>query len=427
MSAIFKRGNVWWALWYERREENGESRLVKMRVSTGVHVKPTRLDGALTTAAELKKTAQEVADTLERESCGTLTARSAVESVARFAERRGMGRPRTKVPTLAEFAEKYGREHGRQVRDADMLRRHLRNFVRLCPSGGGARLDEVTPAQVDDYVRARLAEGVQGTTVERELTDISALFNRAVAERVLPQGGNPAAHTKIPAAAMYPQRRDAFTEEELSLILNSGEGEWPDLVLVTLLLGGQRLGDVATLRWDAWSEATGTIRVRTMKARRPMHVICLPLLTEVLQRRRRHAVAGMPFVFPWAAARYGQAGGKSSKLSLDFGKLLRKLGIIGAEEEVDEEEEGVARKSKKRDFAQGAEGSKRKLSRVSFHSLRETAVSFLTACGVPWELVLLIVGISSAEVARAHYLRPTPEQLREQMMHMEAMLKNLRV
>lgn len=418
---------MWWALWYERVVENGESRLVKMRVSTGVHVRPTRLDGALTTAGELKKTAQEVADTKERESCGTLTAREAVESVARFAERRGMGRPRTKMPRLAEFAAKYGEAHGRQVSDAAMLRRHLANFVRLCPQGESVRLADVTPAMVDDYVRARLAEGVQGTTVERELTDVSAMFNRAVAERLLPVGGNPATHTKIPASAMYPQIRDAFTEDELELILKSGEGEWPDMVLVALLLGGQRLGDVATLRWEAWSEATNTIRVRTMKARRPMHVLCLPLLTEVLQRRRAHAVAGMPFVFPWAAARYGQAGGKSSKLSIDFGKLLRKLGIIGAEEEVaDDESAGVARKSKKRDLAQGAEQSQRKLSRVSFHSLRKTSVSFLTACGVPWELVLLIVGISSDEVAREHYLRPTPEQLREQMQHMEALLSRLR-
>lgn len=407
---------MWWAVWYERVDD--EKRKKKVRVSTGVHVEKTALDGENVTEKELRELAQETADNMEAQAVGSLSSREAVHALELSIKRRGGGRVRKKLPTVREMAERYVLEHGPHVSDPAALAQRLRKFVELCGDAANRSIAAFSLADGQDYVMARLEE-VKGTTVERDVADVSAMFNRAVAEQLISR--NPMVGVKIPAwARAEAGHHDSFSPEQLGKILTCGDEDWEDCVLVTLLLGGQRLGDMACLRWDAWDEARGFVRVRTGKVNRPMAVMALPLLTEVLTRRRTHAVAGLPYVFPRLAARYGQAGGKSSKLSLDFRALLRRVGVIAQEEIVAEEKDTPVDRHRKR------KGSRRSTSPLSFHSLRETAVTFLAGIGCPWELVMLIVGISSADIARRHYLRPSAEQLREQMRPMEELLTRLR-
>lgn len=44
--------------------------------------------------------------------------------------------------------------------------------------------------------------------------------------------------------------RRAFTMEEVKRLTEILPGEWPDMIRVCLYTGGQRLGDIATLKWE---------------------------------------------------------------------------------------------------------------------------------------------------------------------------------
>lgn len=433
MASIFKRGNTWWAQWYVR-EASGK--LVKRRVSTKIKVVPkkgeTDAEGRAVTQGVLRKTAAATAEIMERREAGAISAAEAVRAVravvprsraaaegdaaqgdagAPARRRRHGGGLGVTWWSVRTYAARYIALRKPQLKRGQEMERRVLRMVELLGPRADMALDDLTQAAVQDAVDVALGH-VSAATVDRMLEDFSAMYNRARAERVAEV--NPTHGVRISAADRAErQRRDAFTGEELRKILTCREGEWPDFVLATLLLGGQRLGDMANLKWTAWDAERNVIFLRTAKTNRGMTKMVLPMLRELLERRRAAALPGMEFIFPWCAARYGQSG-DSSKLSLDFRALLERLGVLDKE---------AARQRRAMLRARG-EG-RRAISRLSFHSLRETSVTFLAGCGVPWELVLLIVGIDTAEVARKHYLRPTPEQLAEAMRPMEDFLRGL--
>lgn len=385
MAGLVKKRNNWIAVWYE----NG----TQVRRSTRVHVTPTAADGIMT-ARQLKKLAEQVADTMERLAKGQQTADRAAAAIRAVA-----GEP--PCPTLQEYATQWlawrNSQHG-----ADRSRNNRQNSItsltRLMPSLAAMRLDAIKPAHADDYVRAALDE-VSAGTVERRLADISAMFNRAVAEGILNR--NPFRGARVPTwerAGEGERRRVPFTEEDLARMLNEFPGEWPDMLRVCLLLGGQRLGDVATLQWSAIDWEHGLVRVHAQKTNSPKSKPLLPALRALLEHRRASlGAAGGPYVFPYAAWRVQAAGGKTSKISNEFAELCR--------------QSGIARK-----IPSAARGTRaHALTDKTFHSLRTTAVTLLLCAGVPPELVRWLVGHDDARIEREHYFAP-PVAAQEQAM-----------
>ena len=100
------------------------------------------------------------------------------------------------------------------------------------------------------------------------------------------------------------QERDIFTLEQLKLIFEKFPGKWPDMVAVTLLLGGLRLGDVATLQWRQIRWEAGLVEVTAQKTNRGMTKPLIPALRRILERRQQaDFMGGAGAVFPYAAAR----------------------------------------------------------------------------------------------------------------------------
>lgn len=102
------------------------------------------------------------------------------------------------------------------------------------------------------------------------------------------------------------------------------------MIRVCLYTGGQRLGDIATLRWEQVNLDGGLIAMTSQKTKRRMNKPIIRPLKEILEERERYSIN--EFVFPLAAMKHAQGGGKSSKLSLEFTGLLKKHGIISAGE-----------------------------------------------------------------------------------------------
>ncbi len=151
------------------------------------------------------------------------------------------------------------------------------------------------------------------------------------------------------------------------------------MVRVCLYTGGQRLGDIATLKWSQIDLEHCFLFMTTEKTRRRMNKPIIEPLRDVLERRLACRVN--EFVFPLAAMKHAQAGGRSDKLSTDFTSLLRRHGIV-------------------EDTPEDVKGDRHKLASKSFHSLRATAVTVLRLAGVPADLCRYIVGHDSEEIER---------------------------
>lgn len=376
MAWILKRGNTWQAVW---RNAAGE----QVRKSTNVHVTPTARDGGMT-ARELKKLAERVADGMEQSAKGGLSVELAVAAV-RAAAIGGKAKP----ITVGEFADEFLAEK-RSQKSFNNTETAVKSLLRLLPGIGELPLTKVTKAMADDYIGAALDE-VSGSTVDRRLEALSSMFNRARDKKLIEE--NPFRGCRVPKWALNDAReREPFTRDETRMILQKLPGEWPDMVSVCLLMGGLRLSDVACLRWESVDFARGLVQISDNKNNKPHRKPLIKPLRFLLERRKKTAGDWSEFVFPYAQLRYAQAGDKSSKLSIEFTKLLIEHGIV-ERAKVEEKRSGKARRFQTK----------------TFHSLRTTATTFLLDCGCPAELVRHIIGHDDANIERHHYYKPTSE------------------
>lgn len=99
---------------------------------------------------------------------------------------------------------------------------------------------------------------------------LTAAFNRAIDGKLI--GSNPF-HRVTPGKLDKTDKheRRAFTMEEAKRLTEILPGEWPDMVRVCLYTGGQRLGDIAKLKWEQINLEGGLIAMTTEKTKRIMN------------------------------------------------------------------------------------------------------------------------------------------------------------
>ena len=264
----------------------------------------------------------------------------------------------------------------------------IKQFILFLGNDGGQAIASINKDTVRRFAETEM-ERVSSGTVSRYLESLSCAFNQAVEKELIISNPFRGARLDKKKKQDDKQERNAFTVEEVKRLVEILPGEWPDMIRVCLYTGGQRLGDIATLRWEQVNLDGGLIAMTSQKTKRRMNKPIIRPLKEILEERERYSIN--EFVFPLAAMKHAQGGGKSSKLSLEFTGLLKKHGIISAGE----------RKGK---------GDKRVLSEKSFHSLRATAVTILRLAGVPADLCRFIVGHDSEEIERV-YFRPDSQDV----------------
>jgi integrase len=242
-----------------------------------------------------------------------------------------------------------------------------------------ADLGAVTAAEIAS-VRDRWAATGSPKTTNNKLKAIRVLFQDAwrtgfVLENVA---------AKVPALRNESNSRRAFALEELKKVLSAAEGEWRGMVLAGLYTG-QRLGDLAQLRWNQVDLARHEIALTTAKtARRVIVPIAAPLLSWLEENAGDDATGP---VFPSLAAKRERGG--SSPLSQEFHSILVTSGLA------------TERSAKKEATGKGRRAP-RVQTELSFHCLRHTATSWLKAAGVSEAIARDIIGHESADVSR-HY------------------------
>ena len=160
---------------------------------------------------------------------------------------------------------------------------------------------------------------------------------------------------------------------------SAGLDEWVGVVLFGFFTG-QRLSDIANLRWENVELAASVphLRLTQRKTRKGVVVPLAPRLSAWLLAR---STPDDPraFLFPSLA---GRGTGGDYGLSSRFSAIMVKAGFA-------------------KDLARGADGG-RKLAALSFHSLRHTFNSIMANEGVASEIRQKLTGHASEEVHRRY-------------------------
>ena len=273
----------------------------------------------------------------------------------------------------------------------DNARISYRQFCAWLGARAQAPARLITKADIREWIISRRAE-VRCSTVRKDLSAISSAFAWAVDADIMP--ANPCLGAKVP-----PDTKDekvvheAFSLDEIRLLIQKLPEEWSSAVRCCLGTYGQRLGDILSLRWEQFDWQGRVVRMVTGKTAR---VLMQPM---------------QDWFYRWASEVYGKAqqmGGDAaiwvmpklrlhSNPSAEFTQLVRLhgIGLVGA----------------------AAGGRRRTWHSKTFHSLRASVATMLQASGVSQGMAMELVGHESAAV-HAAYIRPSADLLRDAAMHL---------
>ena len=365
--------------WYAQYKLNGKW----VRRSTGVSV-----DGKK--EGYTKKQAQEIAqiqaNRLEAVAKGDISAQKMIAQI-RAVSSSGH------IPTVREFLqqsiERRRKLNAEKTQGNDVSA--IRRFIDWLGSRADSPLDSVNKSLAKEFAEAQL-ERVESSTVERYRKTLVACFSRGIEAEYITV--NPFQYEKTGRLReKASSEREAFTVEELILMIEKLPLDFADMIQLCLYTGGQRLGDIVSMKWEQVDLDAGFVRMTTRKTGRNMVKPILDVLRPLLERRHKGKVN--EYIFPLQAAKYYAAGKNVSYISFQFIDELEKLGIVKRE------------KAKK-------EGDKRNATEKSFHSLRRSAATMLHIAGVPLVVSECIVGHDSEAVHKV-YVRPDMEAIKQAM------------
>lgn len=388
-------------VWYARFRVNGKNK----KPSTLVPIYPDVLPKGCTKEAWKKKSkaiADQIAEQLEiYYNGGRVDMAKVISLIGEVKARKLFPYGNSVCPSVESYLRDWmlkranmRRLTGKSIQQADNRDNVAVDlFLKFLGERKSMGIDMVKREDVQEFIAVQI-ERVSSGTVRNYRNSLSVAFGEAVKNELLSK--NVFSGVEIPKCDDV-NEKDAFTLEQIKLMLDNFPEDWADMVRVCLYTGGQRLGDIATLKWEQIDLDTEYIRMTTQKTKRAMGKPIIEPLKKVFVRRIACRVSG--YVFPVQASRFFQAGGKSNKLSIEFGNLLKKIGL--------------------RDMnSNKAKGDRRVVNSLSFHSLRATAVTVLRNAGVPADLCRHIVGHDSEEIERI-YFRPADSTVAEAMKHID--------
>ena len=255
-------------------------------------------------------------------------------------------------------------------------------FLTWLGEGADGDLFRVEKRHVQQF-RDHMATTVSTESANKYLKFLRVFFGDAKRDRLILD--NPCEDVPTLKRAADAKKRRGFTEDEIRVVLREVKGtDWASMIRFGLYTG-QRLGDLAALRWGAVDLVNDEVRFTTAKTGRVVIVpLCEPLKDHILTLPGNDDPAG--FVHPRAAAM------PSSYLSKEFGDILERCGFRAA----------VSYAKKKKADGEAERTAGRNMNELSFHSLRHSAVSMMKNAGMSAAVVQDLVGHESAEMS-AHY------------------------
>ncbi len=265
-----------------------------------------------------------------------------------------------------------------------------KKFVEQLGKRAKANISDITRIEIERF-RDSLAKKVAPKTVNGIVKVLKMLFKDARDRTLLLD--DPSELVKPVKSKKVVDRRP-FTVEEIKSILPHCDTEWHSMVLFGLYTG-QRLGDIARLKWDSVDLEKGTLRLTTSKTGKSLN---LPLHADLLKFLKENPtpISRTLPIHP-AAAAIVEKDKRTSHLSNCFGRILAAAGLRD--------------KRPHRALGNGRDG-KRDMNSLSFHSLRRTATTLLHEAGVSQAVAMALIGHDSEDI-HAIYVNVGEAAMRE--------------
>ncbi len=286
------------------------------------------------------------------------------------------------IATVREYCDRFLEKKQGEVGKAT-IKRYKTSASHFCEWLGANAEEDISAITTHHLVRMRnnWRESISERTTYNKLKDVKAIFASALVEGFILF--NPMDAMKLTKGTENSLQRRIFKIEELKSVLKECNDEWRSMVTFGLYTG-QRLGDLATLKWSNLDLVRNEMQIVTRKTGK---VITIPFSEPLADHLLTLDAPDTPqaYVHPSIAGSYETKN--AGTLSNQFADILSQAGL----------REPVSHKSKGK-----GRSARRDETTLSFHSLRATAVTLMHEAGIPAKVVEEWVGHDSAEVHKAY-------------------------
>jgi integrase len=295
----------------------------------------------------------------------------------------GNGEPVQFKKFADEYLNLYSKQNKRSWARDELSLKSLKAFF------GNKNLQDITAADIERFKVKRKAEKskrvpgnakpqkISNATVNRELTCLKTLFNKAVEWGQLEI--NPA--VKVKKLREPKQKERILSSAESEKLIEASSADLKP-VLIIALNTGMRRGEILSLRWDDVDLRKGFIFIKDSKSGQSRNIPINERVFETL---------------------------KSLPQNSDF--VFFNPGTNGHIQDVKTAFKGACRRA-------GIQG-------LRFHDLRHTAASWMVEAGVDLVTVSKILGHSSIQMTM-RYAHPTPENMRRAVSKLSEKMKKTR-
>jgi integrase len=236
----------------------------------------------------------------------------------------------------------------------------------------------ITSEDVRKFREHREASGLSATTLNDDLTILSAIFNGAWRDHVISNNPCTAVEAVKDRLSKKKRRKEPFSPEQVAALIQTAEGDWKGLILVGFYTGA-RLNDCANLRWRH-VHLLSKVKKIAFEVAKTGDEIDVPIhaaLEDYLLSRPtpKH---DDDFLFPSLAGRV------VSNLSKQFRRLMEDAHIDN------------------RDIRKKGDGAARRVRALSFHSLRHAFVSQLANANVSEEQRMELTGHATRDIHKLY-------------------------
>lgn len=189
----------------------------------------------------------------------------------------------------------------------------------LIPYFGHFEIRKITQHNIEKFIGERLKGGVEKSTINRELSCLSMMFNKAIDWGYLNE--NPAARVKRFSETDNMRERILSDEEEVQLLKHSAAHL--KSIITMALETGMRLGEILNLTWSQVDMKTRSIHVEKTKSQRKRIVKINQNLYDELTRLK-DGNRQNPYVFS-----NSKTGKPYSTIKTAFKGACRRANIVG--------------------------------------------------------------------------------------------------